>query len=53
MFGGRSEYLNAPLDEAIEQRCRVIARHRVEARRNAKQEADLEERRREVERHRR
>lgn len=49
-FGSRSEYLAAPMAEAIEQRCRIIAKHLVEQRKNAETEAELEEQRREVER---
>src|SRR5260221_10371119 len=40
----------SPLWKAIRHRLRIIARHKVEARHNAKQEAELEEQRREAER---
>jgi hypothetical protein len=34
------------LEEAIEQRCRIIARHKVEAKQNAEVQEQLEEARR-------
>ena len=52
VFGGRSEYLASPLIKVQEQRCRIIARHKVEAKQQAEQEAELEEQRHEMERNR-
>ena len=39
VFGSRSEYLMAPLEDAIEQRCRIIARHEAQAEKDAEVDA--------------
>jgi len=43
VFGSRTEYLLAPLEEAIEQRCRIIARHEAQAEKDAEVDAEAVE----------
>ncbi len=49
-FGGRSEYLNTPMWEIVEERCRILKEHEVTARKNAEVEEKVAEQEAEAER---
>jgi len=52
LFGGYWGYQAAPLQVTLEQRLVFIARKDIEAQQHAKQQAEIEEQRREIERRR-